>query len=92
MSRSERVGRQERPGGCKFKVSNDCLRPREADAEENFEDADAGSQAGLEVTGDFADTGDAFPVVHGDFEDAEMVLRGLDLHLKVPTVGELRHL
>ncbi len=61
-------------------------------SEEDLEDARAGFHAGFEVAGDFADAADAFAVVDGDFEDAEIVLGGFDLHLEVPTVGEFGHL
>ena len=61
-------------------------------AEEDGEDADAGSEAGFEVAGDFADAADALAVADGDFLDAKIVLGSFDLHLEVPAVGELGHL
>jgi hypothetical protein len=56
-----------------------------------LQDANGGFGGGCEVAGDFAGSADAFAVVDGDFEDAEVVFDGFDLHLEVPAVGELGH-
>ena len=64
----------------------------EACAEEDLEDAEAGFDAGLEIAGYFGGAADSLAVIDGDFEDAETVLGSLNLHLKIPAVGEFGHL
>ena len=60
-------------------------------AEEDFEDARGGFERGLEIAGDFGFATDAAAVVNREFEDAKVVLGGLDLHFEVPAIGELGH-
>ena len=73
------------PGRCGLRGATDSY------AEEDFEDAGGGFERGLEIAGDFGFAADAAAVVDGDLEDAEPMVRCLDLHLEVPAVGELGH-